>query len=97
MPPCLSTWSMRRICKKRMPRIALVANTCPLLPTVSTTMDATTTMRSRREKNENVIPFFACIVLEYKFQMKLLPLNGIVKFIDLIFPFKNFSRNFENS
>lgn len=40
-----------------MPRIALVAKTCPLLPSVSTTIEATTTMRSaikekrRKEKN----------------------------------------------
>lgn len=46
VPPCRSTWSIRRICRNRIPRIALVANTCPLLPNVSTTSDATTTMRS---------------------------------------------------
>lgn len=46
VPPCRSTWSMRRICRKRIPLMADVANTCPLEPTDSTTMEATTTIRS---------------------------------------------------
>lgn len=46
VPPCRSTWSIRRICRNLIPLIALVANTCPLLPTVSTTSDATTTIKS---------------------------------------------------
>lgn len=54
VPPCRSTWSIRRIWRKRMPRIALVANTCPLLPTVSTTNEATTTMRSVWKMNEKI-------------------------------------------
>ena len=46
VPPCLSTWSMRRIWRKRMPRMAEVAKTCPFEPTASTTIDADTTIRS---------------------------------------------------
>lgn len=46
VPPCLSTWSIRRICRKRIPRMADVANTCPLEPSVRTTIEATTTIKS---------------------------------------------------
>lgn len=46
VPPCLSTCNMRNICKNRIPRIALVANTCPFEPNVNTTIDATTTIKS---------------------------------------------------
>lgn len=49
VPPCLSTWSMRRIWRKRIPRMAEVANTWPLEPTERTTIDAETTMRSERK------------------------------------------------
>jgi hypothetical protein len=46
VPPWRSTWSIRRICRKRIPLMADVANTCPLEPTERTTMEATTTIRS---------------------------------------------------
>lgn len=47
VPPWRSTWSIRNICKNLMPRIALVAKTWPLLPSVSTTIEAITTIRSK--------------------------------------------------
>lgn len=50
VPPCRSTCSIRRICKKRIPLIADVANTCPLL-LHRTTIDATTTIKSARKEN----------------------------------------------
>lgn len=49
VPPCLSTCNMRRIWRKRMPRMAEVANTCPLEPNVRTTIDATTTIKSVKD------------------------------------------------
>ena len=46
VPPCLSTWSIRKICKNRIPRIAEVANTWPFEPTDNTIIDAETTIKS---------------------------------------------------
>ena len=48
VPPCRSTWSMRRIWRNLTPRIAPVAKTCPLEPTTKTTAEAITTMRSEK-------------------------------------------------
>ncbi len=53
VPPCLSTWSIRRICRNLMPLMAEVAKTWPLEPTDSTTMDALTTIRSEKKNNNN--------------------------------------------
>ena len=50
VPPCLSTWSIRRICRNRTPRMAEVAKTCPLEPKAKTTTDADTTIRSRKKE-----------------------------------------------
>lgn len=50
VPPCRSTCSIRNICRNRIPRIADVANTCPFDPSVNTTMDATTTIKSKTNK-----------------------------------------------
>ena len=55
VPPWRSTWSIRRICKNRMPLMAEVANTWPLLPTDKTTMDATTTIKSEKKKWEKYL------------------------------------------
>lgn len=46
VPPCLSTCNIRRIWRNLIPRMADVANTCPLEPSVRTTIEATTTIKS---------------------------------------------------
>lgn len=46
VPPCLSTCNIRKIWRKRIPLMALVAKTCPFEPTDNTTIDATTTIKS---------------------------------------------------
>lgn len=48
VPPCLSTCNIRKICRKRIPLMALVAKTWPFEPTDNTTIDATTTIRSKQ-------------------------------------------------
>lgn len=72
VPPCRSTWSIRKICRNRIPRIADVANTCPLEPNVRTTIEATTTIKS-----ENITKLFGFVakkaqtVLTYLMEIKL--------------------------
>lgn len=82
VPPCRSTCNIRNICRNRMPRMALVANTCkiilkyyekslykkiflncstcPLEPSVRTTIDATTTIRSaiKVKLKKSIVQFF---------------------------------------
>ena len=48
VPPCLSTCSIRRICRNRIPRIADVAKTWPFEPTDKTIIDADTTIKSKK-------------------------------------------------
>lgn len=83
VPPCRSTWSIRNIWRKRMPRIALVAKTCPLLPNVNTTNEATTTMRSE------MMNLFSCGSHSIKKRMKK---SDGLRFIDILS--SSFSFNF---
>lgn len=78
VPPCLSTCSIRRICKKRMPLMADVANTCPFEPTDSTTMDATTTIKSatnRKKKETFTLKEKYLIIHEEDDNIKTLKIN----------------------
>ena len=48
VPPCRSTCNMRRICRNRIPRMAEVANTCPLEPTYEQCKDMITNFEIRK-------------------------------------------------